>query len=125
MKIFLARAKVDYGTLYESNSIEKIKDKIREKFNVDTCSIIPFPNVDEEMTKGKNFFALELNVFFPLILECDIFVVLPIFNEKELPGVGKRGSISTGVMHEIRYAKRNNKTVLIWRDELDDFVEHN
>lgn len=110
MKIYVARSRSDYETIYEEKAFGNIKRKW------EGCSIIEFPVIEEEMKKGKNFFKLEFNTFFPLISECDIFIILPVCNEKGLKGVEKRGSISTGVQHEMKFAKRIGKKILIYNE---------
>lgn len=106
MKIFVARAKIDYGSQYEKNSIDRIKDE-RELWNGGDAEIIEFPDINiinEELNKGKYFFLIERDIFYPLIRRCDIFIALPVFNENNIGGYEKRGSFGTGVRIEAKYA---------------------
>lgn len=108
VKVFLGRAKVDYGSKYENCCIEKVKEKW------EGCEIIEFPDIGKDLERGKNFFMVEREIFFPLIDNCDVFVALPVCNELDVKGVEKRGTLSTGVRYEIKYAQSIGKPVYIF-----------
>jgi len=103
--IFFARAYHDYGTEYENDIIKKIK----EKWN--NCDIIQLPKIEEiekesNIKYGQGLLEKERDYFFPLINECDIFVMCPINNEFNKDGSKRtdKGKLTEGVRFEALHA---------------------
>lgn len=96
MRIYLSHSKRDYG----SEHIRDVKARIVRIYGEDTEVVDPSKYADQcidEEDRG-GFFLNMMDIFFPLIDECEVLVAVP---DKEM------GSYTGGVITEMRYAKRH------------------
>ena len=123
-KIFFARAYHDYGTVHENDTINRIK----EKWN--PCEIIQLPNVESiekelNIKYGNGLLKKESEYFFPLIDNCDIFVMCPIDSENNKDGSKRndKGKLTEGVKFEALYSLGTKKEV--YKIDSDNIIQIN
>lgn len=108
MKIFYARAYIDYNTQFEYDNIKLIKGSFGE-------DIIKIPILEHTPYEkyGKGLYEKEKKHFFPLIDECDIFIMSSINNElnKDRSKRSDKGKLTEGVKFEALYALSIGKEV--------------
>lgn len=128
IKIFPARAYIDYNTEYEEEYINSLKERYPDS------DIIELPNLDDlhkdkSARFGVGLFNKERDHFFKLIDDCDILTVARINNEfnKDMSRRNDKGKLSEGVKDEILYCLSINKRVYKWdinkKNTADEFQE--
>lgn len=117
MKIFYARAYVDYNGQFESDNIKWIKNIkwVKERVEKFDGDIIEFPILEHSLAEkyGRGLYLKEEKYFFALIEKCDIFIMSPVNSSKNKDGSKRsdKGQLSGGVRIEALYALSVGKKV--------------
>lgn len=96
-QIYFAHSRIDYGTEYELNCLNKIKELYPTYEIVNPRDV----KINSTIGKGKTYedFMTQMRlVYFPIIKECVLLIAVPTSNHK----------LSGGVMKEVQFALSNN-----------------
>lgn len=101
MRVYLSHSKRDYGTSY----IWDVKERLLRIYGEETFIVDPAMHSEDCISEEDRggFLINMVDIFYPLIKECDVVVAVP---DKE------SGKYTGGVVAEMRYAKRNE--IEVW-----------
>lgn len=101
MMVYMSHSKNDYGSDY----INDVKMRIISVYGNDTVVIDPSKYTEHCVSEDDRggFFLNMMDIFFPLISDCDVVVVVPD---------NASGRYTGGVIAEMKYAKR--KGIDVW-----------